>query len=51
MQIVNILKAIFSDEFDPFDLSRMEPPKKLRSGKFEVKLEDAMSFVGLRKVE
>jgi hypothetical protein len=48
MRIVNILKAIFSDEFDPFDLDRMEPPKKLHSDEFEVKLEDAMPFVGLR---
>jgi hypothetical protein len=48
MRIVNILKAIFFNGFDPFDLCQMEPPKKFRSGKFKVKLEDAMPFVGLR---
>jgi len=40
---VKILKTVkqvlFSDEFDPFDLTQLEPPKKFQSGKFHVDID------------
>ena len=37
--IQTVKRVLYSDGFDPFDLTQMEPPETFRSGRFSVDLE------------